>query len=263
MNRETDERAVVTHPHRAGTKLLPVIVHVGDVLEFEARTLRAFVEDPHLDPADAAAELPRCGEFAGRIAGENGAVGVAVEVISAADAKVAGDRQEPPRNAFDARAGVPQVGGVGVVRLADGDDAGLYCLQRPVADRALYGTDLLIDVDHGALLRRCRFPRAISVASASSFGAQKRRKPASHSSTSRSASPLTAYSRRCPSGRTEVKPLSRNTFKCCETAGWLISNSAWMAAPIAPAVCSPSTSSSRMRRRTGSPRTSNACTSRD
>ena len=40
---------------------------------------------------------------------------------------------------------------------------------------------------------------------------------------------------------------------------WLLG--AWMVLPIAPADISPSAISSRMRRRTGSPRTSNACTS--
>ena len=53
------------------------------------------------------------------------------------------------------------------LRLADRDDAGLPRLQRPVADGAPYGVDLMVDVNHVALLRRCRFPRAISVASAS------------------------------------------------------------------------------------------------
>src|SRR6476619_6066166 len=38
-------------------------------------------------------------------------------------------------------------------------------------------------------------------------------------------------------------------------------NSPWMTAQIAPEVCSPEASSSRIRRRTGSPSTSNACTS--
>ena len=41
-----------------------------------------------------------------------------------------------------------------------------------------------------------------------------------------------------------------------ETAGWEIPNSARITAVMAPEVCSPSASSSRMRRRTGSPRTS-------
>ena len=44
-----------------------------------------------------------------------------------------------------------------------------------------------VNLSHVAFLRRCRFPRAISVASASRCGVQKRRNPASHSSTSRNA----------------------------------------------------------------------------
>src|SRR6478752_20155 len=39
-----------------------------------------------------------------------------------------------------------------------------------------------------------------------------------------------------------------------------MANSCWTVAPISPAYISPPASSSRMRRRTGSPRTSNACT---
>ncbi len=63
-----------------------------------------------------------------------------------------------------------------------------------------------------------------------------------------------------PSGLTVANPASRSTRRCCETAGWEIPNSCWMAVLSAPELCSPSAISSRMRRRTGSPSTSNACT---
>ena len=63
-----------------------------------------------------------------------------------------------------------------------------------------------------------------------------------------------------PSGRTVAKPASRSTLRCCDTPGWEIPNSAWMTAHTAPEVISPSASSSRIRRRTGSPSTSKACT---
>ena len=43
-------------------------------------------------------------------------------------------------------------------------------------------------------------------------------------------------------------------------AGWLILNSPPTRAATSPALVSPVASSSRMRRRTGSPRTSKACT---
>ncbi len=32
-----------------------------------------------------------------------------------------------------------------------------------------------------------------------------------------------------------MNPFSRNTLRCCDTAGWLIANSAWICAPMAPA----------------------------
>ena len=38
----------------------------------------------------------------------------------------------------------------------------------------------------------------------------------------------------CPSGRTVVKPLSRRTRRCCDTAGCEMPNSSWTTAVIAP-----------------------------
>src|SRR5262249_59842428 len=69
-----------------------------------------------------------------------------------------------------------------------------------------------------------------------------------------------AYSRGGPSGRTVANPVSRRTRRCWDTAGCEMPNSARITPVIAPDDCSPAASSSRMRRRTGSPRTSNACT---
>ncbi len=51
----------------------------------------------------------------------------------------------------DVGAGVPEVGGIGVVRLTDRDDARLPRLQRPVADGAPHGVDLVVHVNHVAL----------------------------------------------------------------------------------------------------------------
>jgi hypothetical protein len=75
----------------------------------------------------------------------------------------------------------------------------------------------------------------------------------SRSGSVTAAQTSTAHSRRAPSGRTRAKPLSRRTRRCCETAGWVIPNSAWTAAVISPECCRPSASSSRIRRRTGCP----------
>ena len=148
---------------------------------------RALAGDPHLDPADVAAALPGRGELARRVTGQDGAIGVAVQLILAADAKVAGDRQEPPRDALDVGTGVPEIGCIGVIRLTDRDDTRLPRLQCPAADGAPHGVDLMVDVNHVALLRR--------VASRARFRLPARRGvvsridgiAASHSSTSRNA----------------------------------------------------------------------------
>src|SRR5438067_1701065 len=60
------------------------------------------------------------------------------------------DRQEPPGKALGAGAGVPEVLDGGVVGVADDDGARLACLQGPGPDPALYGVDLVDDVDHDA-----------------------------------------------------------------------------------------------------------------
>jgi hypothetical protein len=139
------------------------------------------------------------------------------------------------------------------------------------------GVDLVRDIDHGSSFlsvdsssaceplaspdqaRRSRLPRASSVSRASRGRSHRWRKRLSHSSTSCNAAEPTVYRRRVPSARTYAKPPSRRTRRCCDTAGWEIPNSLLMTAVIAPDACSPSASISNIRRRTGSPRTSNAC----
>ncbi len=74
--------------------------------------------------------------------------------------------------------------------------------------------------------RRSRFPRASSVASASRCGVQKCRNRSNQASVSCSGAVSTEYSRRVPSALTWANPFSRRTFKCCDTAGWVIANSA-------------------------------------
>ena len=125
----------------------------------------------------------------------------------------------------------------------------------------------MVDVDHGPLpsldcrgagacRARARSPaRRAAASTRGGCGRATRRRR-------RSASGLTAYRRRVPCGRTVAKPLSRRTLSCCETAGWEIPNSSWMTAQTAPEGRSPSARSSRILRRTGSPSTLNACTSR-
>src|SRR5262249_21145798 len=155
--------------------------------------------------------LPGGREVLRRIARQDGSSCLALQLIGTAEDQVPGNRQEPPRNALDIRDRIPQIGRIGVVGLADGDDTRLPDVDRACPEGALNRLDLMLDVDlsHVAFLRRSRLPRAISVASASRCGVQKRRNASSHSSTSRNALPFTAYRRRWPSGRTDANPLSR------------------------------------------------------
>src|SRR5215472_12742191 len=176
----------------------------------------------YLDPALLPAELPGGGEAVRRVAALNRAACVALELVAAAKPQVTGDRQEPPRDALGVGAGVPHVIQAALVGLADGDHPGFASCQRLAADLAAHLADLVLDIDHacsllsspGRIRRRWRRPRASSVARASSGGVQNRRKWPSHTSTSCSGWPLTAYSRRVPSGRTVANPLSRSTRRC-------------------------------------------------
>ena len=58
-----------------------------------------------------------------------------------------------------------------------------------------------------------------------------------------------------------AKPLSRSTLSCIDTAGCPIPNSSEITSTTSPDDRSPAASSSRIRRRTGSPSTSKACIS--
>jgi hypothetical protein len=110
------------------------------------------------------------------------------------DLQITRNRHQPPRDALNVRDRIPEVRLVGVVGLTDGQDVRLPGIDRARPKVALHRVDLMIDINlsHVVSLRRCRLPRAISVASASRRGDQKRRKPSSHSSTSRKAEPFTA-----------------------------------------------------------------------
>src|SRR5215472_12893321 len=154
----------------------------------------------YLDPALLPAELPGGGEAVRWVAALDRAARVALELVAATKPQVTGDRQEPPRDALGAGAGVPYVIQAALVGLADRDHPGLAPRQHLAADLPAYLADLVLDIDHassllsslGCIRRRCRRPRASSVARASSGGVQNRRKCPSHTSTSRSGSPLTA-----------------------------------------------------------------------
>src|SRR5215467_11625691 len=264
------ESAVPADAHSTRPELCPaLVVDVGDVLELQPGRAVRLTGKRHLDPADLAAELPGGGEALRPVAAFDRPARIALEVEPASHAQVSRHRQKPPPDPLCVSARVPQVIGRGRVALADGHDPRDTRFEDAGAELAPDGADLMGDFNHGfpPLLspdsparRRSRLPRATSVASASRCGVQVRRNRSSHASTSRKAPGLTAYMRLVPSGLTVAKPESRSTRRCCETAGWEIPNSFWIAPLTVPELCSPSAISSRILRRTGSPSTSNACT---
>ena len=119
---------------------------------------------------------------------------------------------------------------------------------------------ILFSAGLSSLRRRSRLPRASSVASASRCGVQKRRKRSSHASTSRSGSEFTAYSRRVPLGPHGGQAAVPEHPKVLRDGRLGDAELPLDDRAIAPEVSSPSASSSRIRRRTGSPSTSSACT---
>jgi hypothetical protein len=135
---------------RARTELPPeLVVDVPDVLQRQERAVLCGVE-ADLDAAHLPAELPGGGERPRRVAALDEPAGVALHLVAAAHAQVAGDRREPAGDPLDVRAGVPHVVDGGVVGPHDRHDAGLPRLQRACADLAADRADVLLDVDHGS-----------------------------------------------------------------------------------------------------------------
>jgi hypothetical protein len=127
----------------AGAVLRPaLVVDVRDVAQLQPG---AAVEGGQrdLDPGDVAADLPGHREGARWVAGLDDAVGVALELVEAADPEVTGDRQEPPGNALGRRHRVPDVGRGGRVGAPHGQDAGRAAVALAGLHRPVGGTDLV------------------------------------------------------------------------------------------------------------------------
>src|SRR6476661_7633018 len=121
---ESEERRVPTDAHGARAELIPPRVRdARDVLEPEHRaTIRRWLER-HLEPGHLPAEFPRHGHDARWLASRDRAAGIALELVAATEAKVAGDWEEPPRNALLVRHGIPEIVDGGVVGARGHDDA--------------------------------------------------------------------------------------------------------------------------------------------
>ena len=202
------------------------------------------------------------------LAGHDLAAGVAFELVSPAHAVVAADRQEPSADPLRVGQGVPDVldGRVVGAFEADGpplprrDPAGADCrasrLRVHGRCRSIRSSfDLSVPA---APMRRWRFPRASSVASESSRCSQKRRNWSSHTSTSGAVPSRRrrGVGRLGPDAREAALPQDLEVLR----DGRLRDPELGLDdAAQRPEVSSPSASSSRIRRRTGSPRTSKAC----
>src|SRR3954470_11765526 len=260
VQREAQERELPAHPDGPWPIGRPMVVVADDVPEPE---LGAILDRRQVDGHEAhiATELPRDGEPARRSALGDLASGVALELEAAAKAQVAGDGQEPAGNPLGVRAHVPDVRDRRVVDATQLHDVRGPVGRRLAADSPPHSLELGDQVVHAACSLRFALvgvrwrPRASSVSIASKRWLHCPRRSASQPCAASRPVPSRPYSRRVPAERTVANPFSRSPRRCRDTAGWVRPNSPWMAAATSPARCSPVASSSRMRRRTGSPRT--------
>src|SRR5262249_22028117 len=147
------EGAVPAHTHRTWAVLRPPFVrHISDVLQLQMRAAAGILRERDVDPARLAGPAcPGQPEKARRLAADDLASGVALELIAAADAQVAGDWQEPARNAFRIGERVPKVVDAGVVGAGSNDDARGAALVLAGCDLTCDRTQRGGDVDlHGA-----------------------------------------------------------------------------------------------------------------
>src|SRR5262245_54339977 len=110
MAGEAVEPELPTDACRAGAELLPLLVgFVREVLERQPRGLGRPPIDRDVHPRGVAAVLPRDLVMPRRLALEDLAAGVALDLVAAAEAQLAGDRREPARQALGVGDAVPQI----------------------------------------------------------------------------------------------------------------------------------------------------------
>jgi len=149
---ETHDGKVPAHAHGAGAVLVPeFVVDVRHMLQLEPRPARGLLDETHSDPRGLAAVFPRHREMARRLARPDLAAGVALELVAAAEAQVARDREEPAREALGIGESVPQVVDAGVVGARGDEHARRAALVLAARDLARDGAKRGGNVDlHGA-----------------------------------------------------------------------------------------------------------------
>ena len=184
--------------------------------------------------------------------------GVALELVPAVDAQVTRDREEPARDALGVRARIPDVVDLGGVDLADRARprfAGLHA-RLPTSRRWTALICWSTSIMPFLLLSRC---------AACELGGERieRRGP----ERAEAVEPVVDLAQRFGLHRVEPacslraargEAAPRNTAGAGTPPAARCRTRASITAATAPDGCSPSASSSRMRRRTGSPRTSKA-----
>jgi hypothetical protein len=121
------------------------------MFELEAGAV-AVRRDPQRQPADLAAVLPGDREMPRRLALLDHAAGVAMQLISTAEAQLAGDREEPAPDPLGASTGVPEVLGGGGEGTGGDDDLRGRSVAGPRADGAGHGVEMGVEVEGHAYL---------------------------------------------------------------------------------------------------------------
>src|SRR5271155_4486093 len=117
MPAKSYHRKVPADACRARTILTPqVIRHVRDVLQPQPRAAIRQFRQRDVNPTYLPAKLPCDRQTAGRFAASDLAPGVALQLVSSSQAEVAGNRQEPFRDAAGVGDGIPYVADGCIVR---------------------------------------------------------------------------------------------------------------------------------------------------
>src|ERR1700733_4058241 len=125
MPAKSQDREIPADACRTRTILTPkVIRHVRDVFQPQQRAAIRQFRQRDVNPTYLPAKLPGDRQTAGRFAANDLAPGVALQLVSSSQAEIAGNRQEPFRDAPGVGDGIPYVLDGGIVRASCHYDAG-------------------------------------------------------------------------------------------------------------------------------------------